>query len=170
MDAYDAAAAAFSKAQDEDLVVTTPTVKLRAASAQLDKATNDRVKTHVTAPGSGWLSNVRLRPGAVIQAGTPAFSIIEDGPWWVDANFKETDLGRIKPGQPATISLDMYSGVTLEASSRASAPGPAPCSPCCRRRTRPATGSRSPSAFQYASRSPARLTPISRCASAPAPM
>ncbi len=114
MDAYAAAEAAFSKAQDEDLVVTTPTVKLRAAAAQLDKATSDQVNTHVTAPGSGWVSNVRIRPGSVVQAGSPAFAIIEEGPWWVDANFKETDLGRIKPGQPATIKLDMYSGVTLD--------------------------------------------------------
>jgi membrane fusion protein (multidrug efflux system) len=114
LDAFDAAAAAFSKAQDEDLIVTTPTVKLRAAAAQLDKATQDRVKTYITAPGSGWVSNFRLRPGSVIQAGTPAFAIVEEGPWWVDANFKETDLGRIKKGQPATISLDMYPGLTLE--------------------------------------------------------
>jgi membrane fusion protein (multidrug efflux system) len=49
-----------------------------------------------------------------VQAGTPAFAIVEDGHWWVDANFKETDLGRIKPGQKATISLDMYSGLTLD--------------------------------------------------------
>jgi membrane fusion protein (multidrug efflux system) len=49
-----------------------------------------------------------------VQAGTPAFAIVEDGDWWVDANFKETDLGRIKPGQKATIHLDMYPGLTLE--------------------------------------------------------
>jgi membrane fusion protein (multidrug efflux system) len=33
--------------------------------------------------------------------------------WWVDANFKETDLHRIHPGQPAQITLDMYPGVTF---------------------------------------------------------
>jgi membrane fusion protein (multidrug efflux system) len=112
--AFDDAEAAFGKVQDEELIVTTPTVKLRAAAAQLDKATQDRVKTYVTAPGSGWVSNVRLRPGSVIQAGTPAFAIIEDGAWWVDANFKETDLARIKPGQPAAIKLDMYPGLELD--------------------------------------------------------
>jgi membrane fusion protein (multidrug efflux system) len=112
--AYDAAHAAFSAAQDKELVVTTPTVQLRAAAAQLDKATQDRVKTHVTAPDSGWVSNVRLRPGTVVQAGTPAFALIEDGRWWVDANFKESDLARIKPGQPATIKLDMYPGLKLD--------------------------------------------------------
>ena len=114
MASYDTAQAAFAKAQDEDLIVTTPTVKLRAAAAQLDKAINDEVKTHVTASADGWVSNVQLRPGAVIKAGTPAFAIIEEGQWWVDANFKETDLGRIKPGQSASISLDMYPGLRLE--------------------------------------------------------
>ncbi|MGH6865508.1 MAG: HlyD family secretion protein [Methyloceanibacter sp.] len=112
--AYKDAEAAFGKEQDKELTVTTPTVKLRAAAAQLEKATHELAMTHVTAPGGGWVSNVRLRPGTVVQAGTPAFAIIEDGPWWVDANFKETDLGRIRPGQKATISLDMYPGRKLE--------------------------------------------------------
>ena len=111
--AYAAAEAEFDAAQDKALTVTTPTVQLRAAAAQLDKATHDRVKTHVTAPTAGWVSSVKLRPGTVIQAGTPVFAIIEDGEWWVDANFKETDLARIKPGQEATIHLDMYPGAKL---------------------------------------------------------
>jgi len=121
--AYDEAQRAFSDAQDQDLVVTTPTVKLRAAAAQLDKATQDRVKTHVVAPDTGWVSNVRLRPGTVVQAGTPVFALIENGEWWVSANFKETDLGRIKPGQPASIGLDMYPGLELEGTVESISPG-----------------------------------------------
>jgi len=113
MQAYEDAKAEFSKAQDAKLTVTTPTVQVRAASAGLDKATHERVRTHVTAPTNGWVSNANLRPGAIVQAGTPAFALIEDGHWWVDANFKETDLARIKPGQPATIRLDMYPGTML---------------------------------------------------------
>jgi membrane fusion protein, multidrug efflux system len=112
--AFEDAKTAFAKAQDEKFTVTTPTTQLRAASAQLAKATHERVKTHVTAPASGWLSNVKLRPGTVVQAGTPVFAIVEDGSWWVDANFKETDLARIKAGQPATVRLDMYSGKTFD--------------------------------------------------------
>jgi len=114
LQAFNDAEAEFDKAQDDKLTVTTPTVQLRAASAQLDKATHERVKTHVTATANGWVSNVTIRPGTVVQAGTPAFAVIEDGHWWVDANFKETDLDRIKPGQKATIRLDMYPGVTLD--------------------------------------------------------
>jgi len=112
--AYDEAKTAFTKAQDDKITVTTPTVQLRAAAAQLDKATTERVRTHVTAPASGWVTNSNLRPGSIVQAGTPAFALIEDGNWWVDANFKETDLARIRPGQPATIKLDMYPGTRLD--------------------------------------------------------
>jgi membrane fusion protein (multidrug efflux system) len=114
LQAFDEAEKDFDTEQDKKITVTTPTVQLRAAAAGLDKATHDRVKSHVTSPASGWVSNVSVRPGNVVQAGTPVFAIVEDGNWWVDANFKETDLGRIKPGQKATISLDMYPGVNLD--------------------------------------------------------
>ena len=67
-----------------------------------------------TAPADGLLSNVTLRPGATVQAGAPLFAIIEANRWWVDANFKETDLARVKVGQPATVRLDMYPDVTFD--------------------------------------------------------
>lgn len=114
LQAFRDAETAFDAEQDKTLTVTTPTTQLRAAAAQLDKATSDRVRTHVTAPANGWISNVRLRPGWVVQAGMPAFAIVEDGQWWVDANFKETDLTRVKPGQSATVRLDMYPGVRFD--------------------------------------------------------
>ena len=112
--AYKDAEDAFAAEQDKPLPVTTPTTQLRAASAQLAKATHDRVKTHTTSPTDGILSNVSLRPGATVSAGAPLFAIIEANRWWVDANFKETDLARIKVGQPATVYLDMYPGVTFD--------------------------------------------------------
>lgn len=122
-DAYKAAHQAFNEAQDKSMVVTVPTAKLRGAAAQLDKATEDRVKTHVISPGDGWVSNVHVRPGAVMNAGTPAFALVESGPWWVDANFKETDLARIRRGQPAAIELDMYPGYAIEGTVESISPG-----------------------------------------------
>jgi membrane fusion protein (multidrug efflux system) len=112
--AYNDAESTFEAEQDKSLTVSTPTVQLRGAAAQLDKATHDRVKTHVTAPSAGIVSEVSLRPGATVQAGSPLFAIIEADRWWVDANFKETDLARIKTGQPTTIRLDMYPGTDFE--------------------------------------------------------
>jgi membrane fusion protein (multidrug efflux system) len=121
--AYKTAEDDFTKEQDKPLTVTTPTVKLRAASAGLEKASHEFVKTHVTAPSDGIVSNVTLRPGATIQAGAPQFAIIEGNRWWVDANFKETDLARIKVGQKATIRLDMYPGRTFNGVVESISPG-----------------------------------------------
>jgi membrane fusion protein (multidrug efflux system) len=64
-----------------------------------------------------------LRPGSILQAGSPALAVVENSSWWVDANFKETDLGRVKPGQTATIKLDMYPGTTLEGVVESISPG-----------------------------------------------
>ena len=50
LQAFNDAEGEFAKAQDAKITVTTPTVQLRAAAAGLDKATHDRVQTHVTAP------------------------------------------------------------------------------------------------------------------------
>lgn len=121
--AYKDAESEFTQEQDKPLTVSTPTVQLRAASAQLDKATHDRVKTHVVAPADGFVSNVTLRPGAIVQAGSPLFAVIEANPWWVDANFKETDLARIKVGQKGTIRLDMYPGQTFDGVVESISPG-----------------------------------------------
>jgi membrane fusion protein (multidrug efflux system) len=121
--AYQAAEDDFTEEQDKPLTVTTPTVQLRAASAGLEKASHEFAKTHVTAPSDGIVSNVTLRPGATIQAGAPQFAIIEGNRWWVDANFKETDLARIKVGQKATIRLDMYPGRTFEGVVESISPG-----------------------------------------------
>ena len=86
---------------------------VRAASAQLDQAKIALSHAVVRAPASGWIANISLRPGQVISPGQPLFSLVEDSDWWVSANFKETDLDRIKPGQKATIGIDMYPGMTI---------------------------------------------------------
>ena len=114
LEAYRQAEDEFRASQDKQLTVTTPTVQLRAAAAQLDKATHDRVKTHVIAPAKGTVSNLSLRPGVTIRAGAPVLAIIEGEQWWVNANFKETDLARIKVGQKATINLDMYPATVFD--------------------------------------------------------
>ena len=43
-----------------------------------------------------------------MQKEVPLFTIISDEEYWVDANFKETELDRIKPGQKARVIVDMY--------------------------------------------------------------
>lgn len=90
--------------------------KLQQARANLADAKLDLEHTHIYAPASGVLINFDLRKGTVVSAQRPfaLFDIVEDGRWWVDANFKETELGRIRPNQPATIVVDIYPSVEFD--------------------------------------------------------
>ncbi|MGR3572532.1 HlyD family secretion protein [Brevirhabdus sp.] len=86
---------------------------LAAAQARLATAMTDLAHTEIKAPADGWIANISLRRGATVSAFQPLFSLVEGSEWWVDANFKETDLPRILPGQPATVTIDMVPGVTF---------------------------------------------------------
>lgn len=84
--------------------------QLKAAQTAVQKAELDLQHTRITAPASGLIINLTSRIGSMINAGQPLFALIEDNVWWVDANFKETELRRIRPGQAATIKVDIYPG------------------------------------------------------------
>jgi len=79
-----------------------------ARIARLDQAKLDLEYTRVFAPASGRIANFGLRPGSSVQAGIVLFAIISDEEYWVDANFKETELDDVRAGQRATIRVDMY--------------------------------------------------------------
>jgi membrane fusion protein (multidrug efflux system) len=83
---------------------------LAAAEAAVEQAQLNLTFTKVTAPASGKVVNFNLRAGSTVTAnlGLVLFSIIEDSQWWVDANFKETQLERIRPHQKASVQLDIY--------------------------------------------------------------
>jgi len=93
--------------------VTGDTPAIRAAQGALTVARLDLAHCTVTAPASGWIANIGLRPGQIVSANQPLFSLVEDGAWWVDGNFKETDLQRIRTGQPVSMKIDMYAGIKL---------------------------------------------------------
>jgi len=86
---------------------------LAAAQAALRTAELNLSRTKIVAPSDGWVSNVTLRKGASVTAYTPLFALVDKSDWWVDANFKETDLARVAVGQPAKISVDMLPGTKL---------------------------------------------------------
>ncbi|HEV2613774.1 MAG TPA: HlyD family secretion protein [Gammaproteobacteria bacterium] len=87
---------------------------LKVAEAQLATAQINLLYTQIYAPNDGYITNFILRQGQVIQATTPQFALVENKEWWINANFKETDLGRIKSGQSAKISIDIYPGITFK--------------------------------------------------------
>ncbi|HEX5421662.1 MAG TPA: HlyD family secretion protein [Gammaproteobacteria bacterium] len=81
---------------------------VQAALAKVRQAKLDLDRTRVTAPTSGAIANLSLRPGGTVQAQAPLFSLVSDQTYWVDANFKETQIHRIQTGQNATVTVDMY--------------------------------------------------------------
>lgn len=107
----------YVSTQTNDNVATaleTAEANLNLAKAALDQAKLDLSWTHVTAPTSGWVTNVSLQSGDMTAAYQPVFALISNETFWVDANFKETELENIHPGQRASISIDMYPGHSFE--------------------------------------------------------
>lgn len=64
--------------------------------------------TKIIAPTNGWVTNVRLRPGDLVTVNQPLFALVSDKYFWIDANFRETDIDRIKVGQLVKVKVDMY--------------------------------------------------------------
>lgn len=84
--------------------------RIREAEAMLRQAELDLAHTKVAAACEGQIAEMSIQPGSTARAGVPLFALVCTDTFWVDANFKETQLERIKPGQPADIQLDMYPG------------------------------------------------------------
>jgi membrane fusion protein, multidrug efflux system len=80
-----------------------------AAIAKRDQSQLDLADTAVKAPSAGVVAQSdRLQVGQYVTAATPVLALVETGHSWVEANFKETDLTRMKVGEPTTITIDAY--------------------------------------------------------------
>ena len=88
---------------------------VREKSAARSRAQLDLDRTVVRAPLGGLAVNVKLLPGEHVRAATPLFALISDATPWVEANFKETELTYVRPGQTATVVLDIYPDVMWQA-------------------------------------------------------
>jgi len=92
-------------------VDTSPDVA--AARAALDQARLDLSRTVIRAPIDGVVTNRQVQVGQRVAAGNPVMTIVPVGTVYVDANFKEGQLARVRPGQPATLVSDLYGGKTV---------------------------------------------------------
>lgn len=105
-----AAAAELVAARQQRAVLATDITAARAsvgaATADLRMANIARGYATITAPIDGYIADRYAQRGAFVTAGTTLLSIVPARGLWVDANFKEDDLARIKPGDPATIVAD----------------------------------------------------------------
>ena len=84
-----------------------------AARAALDQARLDLSRTVIRAPIDGVVTNRQVQVGQRIAAGNSVMTIVPVGSVYVDANFKEGQLARVRPGQPATLVSDLYGSKTV---------------------------------------------------------
>ncbi len=117
--AVDTAQAGLRAARTAPDQVAVTEAEVRAAEARVAqaKAAVERVRldlqyTTIAAPTSGVVSARNVEIGQIVQAGQPLAALVDLDDVWVTANFKETQLEHMRPGQPVTIDVDA-TGQTL---------------------------------------------------------
>ena len=152
--ARDAAAQAVAAAQQEIASVVAnlggdpvhrsdasiPSVE--QAQAELDRAQLDLSYTTIAAPDDGVVTQVeKLQVGDYVNAASPLFALVATHDLWVEANFKEVQLAKMRAGQPATVEIDTYGDQHLQGARREPEPRHRRAVlACCPRRTPRATG------------------------------
>lgn len=106
---YDSVLARQTKAK-EDIFADGQNVAdadLKTLEAIMKQAELNLKYTNVIAPNTGTITNRRIEKGSYVSVGGPLFAIVPDEVWIV-ANFKENQVGQMRPGQPVTIKVDAY--------------------------------------------------------------
>lgn len=89
---------------------TTPEKHPRVlgAEAALRTAWLNRSRTRIIAPVSGYIVRRSVQLGQQVTPGTELLALVPVDSIWIDANFKETQLGKLRIGQPVSVSADLY--------------------------------------------------------------
>ncbi|MET0635785.1 MAG: HlyD family secretion protein [Chitinophagaceae bacterium] len=98
------AVASQSTATSSQISVADATIKQR--QVDVDAARLNLSYTIITAPDDGLVSRVNVQTGQYVQAGQALFSVVHSNLVWVVANFKETQLAKMKVGQKVVIAVD----------------------------------------------------------------
>jgi membrane fusion protein (multidrug efflux system) len=95
-----------------DALVTQLSGQEQQAQAQLEQAELNLAWCIVRAPSDGWVTKRAVEQGNYVQQGQQVMAIVSPEVW-VTANFKETQLDRMRPGQPVEIAVDAYPSLKL---------------------------------------------------------
>ncbi|ATI11437.1 MULTISPECIES: HlyD family secretion protein [Acetobacter] len=93
--------------QNTAIQITQEEAAVKTAQARLETANLNLEWTEIRAPHDGWISQRNLEQGNYVQQGQNILSIVEPEVWVV-ANYKETQITRMKPGQKVDIKVDAY--------------------------------------------------------------
>jgi membrane fusion protein (multidrug efflux system) len=108
------ASAAGGTVNTAEAGVRVASARTMAARAAAENAQLQLDYTRITAPASGEVSRKQVEVGQLVAPGQPLLSIVADTGIWVTANFKETQLATIRPGQPVEFEIDAYGGCVGE--------------------------------------------------------
>ena len=81
---------------------------VKEREADLEYAQLQLSYAYILAPTSGVISRKSVQPGQLVQAGQSLFALVTAKQKWVIANFKETQLEKMKPGQVVEIAVDAF--------------------------------------------------------------
>ncbi len=81
---------------------------VRQAEAELREAHLSLARTELRAPFDAVVGRKNVEPGDIVKAGESLIALTRVERRWVEANFKETQLGRMRPGNPATVEIDAF--------------------------------------------------------------
>jgi len=87
---------------------------IETRQAMLDQAKLKLSYCQISSPVTGRIGKRNIERGQFIQAGAPLFSVVNDEKYWLVANFKETQLEKMKEGQDVNIKLDGYPDVDIK--------------------------------------------------------
>ncbi|MGV3512366.1 MAG: HlyD family secretion protein [Novosphingobium sp.] len=99
------------------------TAQIKAAQAQRDAASTDLATTRIIAPIGGKIGNSTVRVGQFVQPGQRLMTIVPTEALYVEANFKETQIGLMRPGQPVTVHVDALPDVDFRGTVESITPG-----------------------------------------------
>lgn len=88
--------------------------RIAAAQAELEQARIKLHDTRQTAPVRSIVSKKEVEPGQFVIAGQKLLSLIATDPLWITANFKETQVGRVRVGQLAKVTVDAFPGQAFD--------------------------------------------------------
>ncbi|TBX65185.1 HlyD family secretion protein [Flavobacterium silvisoli] len=105
---------ATSKSNVSSKQVLVAEANVKKAQAALEAANLNLSYTVVTASIDGQISTVDLQPGQLVQPGQSLFYIVNNNEMWVVANFKETQLNKMRQGQKVKLKIDAFPGTDFE--------------------------------------------------------
>jgi len=97
----------------QQLKVKLSEAQIKEARAQLELIKTQYQRAFVTSPCNGIVAKRNVNEGQLVMSGTSMVTVVDIGNLWITANFKETQIGKLSPGQMVKVKVDAYPDATV---------------------------------------------------------